>query len=200
MNFTTSSTPLENIVWQTGKVLPQERAAFLGQRPMTVWLTGLSGSGKSTLAFEVERQLLLQRRLAFVLDGDNVRHGLNLGLGFSPEDRHENIRRVAEVAKLFNEAGLIVVTSFISPYRQDRELARKIVGEQHFMEIHLCTDLAVCEGRDPKGLYRKARQGLLPDFTGINAPYETPLHPTMALDTGRLGVEECVERILGAMP
>lgn len=185
-----------DIRWNRGLVHPSERARILGQDPATVWLTGLSGSGKSTLAFALEKQLIEQGRMAYVLDGDNIRHGLNRDLGFSAEDRTENIRRIAEVARLFNDAGLFVIAAFISPYREDRAAARKIVGHKFFIETHLCTGLAVCEERDPKGLYKKARAGQLADFTGITAPYEAPDSPELSLDTGRATVEESVAAIL----
>lgn len=186
----------QDIAWHASKVSPVDRANLLGQQPRTIWLTGLSGSGKSTIAFEVERRLLRHGRAAYVLDGDNIRHGLSRDLGFSPQDRQENIRRVAEVARLFNDAGLVVITSFISPYRQDRAMAREIIGQQRFIEAHLCTDIDVCEQRDPKGLYKKAREGLIAEFTGLTAPYESPENPELAIDTGRSTVEESVGRIL----
>lgn len=186
----------QEVTWHRSKVAASDRTRLLRQEPATVWLTGLSGAGKSTIAFELERQLVASGHLAFVMDGDNIRHGLSRDLGFSPEDRSENIRRIAEVAKLFNDAGLIVVTSFISPYRDDREVARKIIGEDRFIETHLCTDIAVCETRDPKGLYKKVREGAIAEFTGITAPYEAPLDPELRIDTGRLAVEESVAAIL----
>jgi adenylyl-sulfate kinase len=160
-----------------------------------VWLTGLSSSGKSTLASELERELFNLGRSAFVLDGDNVRHGLCSNLGFSPKDRAENIRRVAEVAKLFSEAGVICITAFISPYREDRNLARKILPGR-FVEVYVNAPLAVCEQRDPKGLYAKARAKEIKEFTGISAPYEPPLHPEIELRTDQMTVAECVTRIL----
>ncbi len=185
-----------DIAWHASKVSLADRAGLLAQQPSTIWLTGLSGSGKSTLAFELERQLLLQGRLAFVMDGDNIRHGLSRDLGFSPQDRSENIRRVAEVARLFNEAGLIIITSFISPYRQDRDMARQIIGSQRFIETHLSTGLDVCEQRDPKGLYKKARQGEIAEFTGISAPYEAPEAAQLVIDTGCSTIAQSVARIL----
>lgn len=185
-----------NIVWHRGKVTPADRARLLRQEAATIWLTGLSGSGKSTLAFELEHALVQQGYPAYVLDGDNVRHGLNRELGFSPQDRHENIRRIAEVARLLNDAGMMVITAFISPYRQDRAMARDIVGREHFLEVHLATRLHVCEQRDPKGLYRKARSGEISDFTGISAPYEAPDNPALTLDTASLSVEQSVAHIL----
>lgn len=153
---------------------------------MTVWLTGLSASGKTTLAFELERRLLAAKRVAYVLDGDNVRHGLSRDLDFSPSSRSENIRRVAEVARLFNDAGLIVVTAFISPYREDRAMARAIAGAFGFAEVFVDAPLTVCEQRDPKGLYRKARSGDIREFTGVSAPYEIPESPELHLRTDQL--------------
>jgi len=194
-----SAPASRNITREVGQVSASDRAALLGQQPVTVWLTGLSGSGKSTLSKAVERRLVEAGRLCYVLDGDNLRLGLNRDLGFSPEDRRENIRRVAEVAKLMNEAGVTVVTAFISPYREDRERARRIVGEGTFLEIHLSTDITACERRDPKGLYRKARAGEIAEFTGISAPYEAPLAPRIALDTASASIEECTERILATI-
>lgn len=184
------------IVWQESQVSAADRARLLKQRPVTIWLTGLSGAGKSTLAFALEHRLVELGRACFVLDGDNVRHGLNRDLGFSPADRAENIRRIAEVAKLMNQAGLIVISAFISPYREDREIARQIIGQENFREIHVSTSLQVCEQRDPKGLYKRARAGNIPEFTGITAPYETPLHPALALDTASMGVASCVDALL----
>lgn len=186
----------KDVAWQDSKVQATDRESLLRQRPATVWLTGLSGAGKSTIAFELEQQLMATGHLVFVLDGDNVRHGLSRDLGFSPEDRNENIRRVAEVAKLFNDAGLLVVTSFISPYRDDRRIAREIIGHERFIETHLCTEIQVCEGRDPKGLYKKVREGRISEFTGITAPYEAPDAPELRIDTGRVTVEESVAEII----
>ena len=182
--------PAANIFWHRGQVSGAARAHHFGHRPATVWLTGLSGAGKSTIAYELEKMLLEEGRPSFVLDGDNIRHHLNSDLGFSPEDRKENIRRTAEVARLMNEAGLIVITAFISPFREDRAMASAIIGAQNFVEIHVCTAPAVCEARDPKGLYAKARAGTIPEFTGVSSPYEPPLNPALALDTGRLRLDE----------
>jgi adenylylsulfate kinase len=186
----------QDVTWHSSNVSSTDRAKMLGQEPATVWMTGLSGAGKSTIAFELERRLMAAGRLAFVLDGDNIRHGLSRDLGFSPEDRTENIRRVAEVAKLLNDAGLIVIAAFISPYRQDREVARAIVGAARFFETHVCADIKVCEERDPKGLYKKVRQGAISSFTGISAPYEAPESPSLAIDTGNLTVEQSVSKIM----
>ena len=185
-----------NITWHRGQVGRQQREALLRQRGATIWLTGLSGSGKSTLAVTTEAALLKRGHLAYVLDGDNVRHGLNRNLGFSPEDRTENIRRIGEVAKLFTDTGVIVFTSFISPYRADRDAARALFDGGDFIEVHLAASVETCEGRDPKGLYQKARNGEIPEFTGISAPYEAPENPELALETGSLNVEESVARII----
>jgi bifunctional enzyme CysN/CysC len=181
-----------NIVWHEGQVGREERALLMRQLPATLWLTGLSGSGKSTLAFALERRLMESGHPCYVLDGDNVRHGLNRDLGFSPRDRAENIRRVAEVARLMNEAGLIVITSFISPFRDDREMARQIVGTGRFLEVFISTPIEVCESRDAKGFYKKARAGELQGFTGVTAPYESPESPALSLDAGTMSVEQCL--------
>jgi adenylylsulfate kinase len=185
-----------DITWHRGKIGRREREELLRQRGVTIWLTGLSGSGKSTLAVTTEAALVERGHLAYVLDGDNVRHGLNRNLGFSPEDRTENIRRIGEVARLFTESGVIVFTSFISPYRADRDAARALFEGGDFVEIHLAASVETCEGRDPKGLYQKARAGKIPNFTGISAPYEPPLNPELVLDTGSLSVDESVARII----
>ena len=182
-----------NLTRHTGAVGPDARSALLRQHPATLWCTGLSGVGKSTVAYALEHRLIAAGHACVVLDGDNVRHGLNHDLGFSPRDRSENIRRVAEVARLFNEAGLIVITSFISPYRADRDLARRIIGEERFIETLIDAPLEECERRDPKGLYAKARAGQIPDFTGISAPYEQPEQPSLVLDTLHHGVDELVQ-------
>jgi adenylyl-sulfate kinase len=193
------NTSAGNLVWQAASVTPEARAQLLRQRPVTLWMTGLSGAGKSTLAFALEKRLIELGHACFVLDGDNVRHGLNADLGFSPEARAENIRRIAEVAKLMNAAGLIVITSFISPYCEDRRMARALIGPDGFRDIHISTTLKSCEQRDPKGLYQKARAGLISEFTGISAPYEAPEEPCLSLDTFELQVEECLERLLGVL-
>jgi adenylylsulfate kinase len=185
-----------NITWHATQVAPSLREKLIGQRAATVWLTGLSASGKSTLAFELERHLLERGRIAYVLDGDNVRHGLCKDLGFTEADRHENIRRIAEVSRLMNDAGMIVISAFISPYRDDRESARRIIGEAKFVETYLDASLQVCEGRDPKGLYRRARAGELKDFTGVSAPYEAPTNPQLRIDTGTVTPAESIARIV----
>jgi adenylyl-sulfate kinase len=159
-------------------------------------MTGLSGAGKSTLAYALEKVLLERGHACYVLDGDNVRHGLNRDLGFSLEDRSENIRRVSEVARMMNEAGLIVITSLISPYRDDRERARQVIGEELFREIYIGTSLEVCEQRDTKGLYKRARSGELPCFTGISDPYQEPENPALQLDTAELMIDECLEKLI----
>ena len=188
-----------NITRHLGLVASDDRARVLGQQPVTLWLTGLSGSGKSTLAYALEKRLMEEGHACFVLDGDNVRHGLNRDLGFSPDDRAENIRRVAEVSRLFNEAGLIVITSFISPFRSDRGAARDTIGEERFIEVYVDAPLAVCEARDPKGLYRKARAGEIPEFTGISSPYEPPDDPELRLEAGDLSIDEMVSRVLALL-
>jgi adenylyl-sulfate kinase len=187
------------VVWHAGQVTVEDRFMLLKQRPATLWLTGLSGAGKSTIACALERRLVDSGHAAYVLDGDNVRHGLNRDLDFSPQDRTENIRRIAEVARLMNDAGLIVITAFISPYREDREMARSITGEDVFLEVHINTPIQVCEERDPKGFYKLARTGKLPDFTGISAPYEPPLDPVCSIDTANCSVEECVDLLMGIL-
>ncbi|WP_412548648.1 adenylyl-sulfate kinase [Pseudomonas sp. MWU13-2105] len=183
-------------MWHASQVTAEDRQQLLGQKPITLWLTGLSASGKSTLAFALERRLLDRGQLSFVLDGDNVRHGLNSNLGFSAEDRAENIRRVAEVAKLMNDAGLIVIAAFISPFTQDRALARTIIGAEHFREVHVSTSLGVCESRDPKGMYNKARSGSLLNFTGVSSPYEAPEQPHLSIDTQNMALEVGVDQLL----
>ena len=173
----------------------EQRGLLTGQQGATLWLTGLSGAGKSTLAYALERRLLAEGHLSCVLDGDNMRHHLNGDLGFSPRDRQENIRRSAVVARLMNDAGMMVICAFISPLRSDREMARQIIGSDNFIEAYISTPGALCEERDPKGLYKKARAGLIPAFTGVSAPYEAPLAPALILDTGLLSLEQACERL-----
>ena len=185
----------DNLFWTRGKVGAEQRALRTGHPGCVVWLTGLSASGKSTIATELERQLCGAGRFAYLLDGDNVRHGLCSDLGFSPEARKENIRRVGEVAKLFADAGFICITAFISPYRSDRELVRVIVPQGKFLEVYVNAPLAVCEQRDPKGLYAKARTGQIKEFTGISSPYEPPLKPEIEVRTNELSVAESVSKI-----
>ncbi len=186
----------ENIVWHNGKVNPEQRRGLLGQKGLVVWLTGLSGSGKSTIAVEVEKRLLEEGYWVYRLDGDNVRHGLNSDLGFSDADRDENIRRIAEVSALFADAGMITLVSFISPFRKMRQFAREKAGAGHFAEVFVRADLETCAGRDPKGLYEKAKRGEISDFTGISSPYEEPEDPELLLDTTRMSVDESVEHLL----
>ena len=181
-----------NITWHEGHVTREERGGLLKQKGATLWFTGLSGSGKSTIAFTLEHTLVQGGRLAYVLDGDNIRHGLNKNLGFSAADREENIRRIGEVAKLFADCGVITMTSFISPYRKDRDIVRAlhVEGNLPFFEIHVNTPIETCEQRDPKGLYKKARAGQLKNFTGIDDPYEAPLKPEVTLDATSTSPQE----------
>lgn len=185
-----------NIVWSDGKVTYEDRCKNLGQNGIVIWLTGLSGAGKSTIAIELEKELVKQRKAVYRLDGDNVRHGLNSDLGFSKEDRNENIRRVAEVSALFKEAGIITLVSFISPYKSMRDFARKKIGKESFVEVYVKADIKICAKRDPKGLYIKAKNGEIENFTGISSPYEKPENPEIAIDTEKLSIEESVQCIL----
>lgn len=184
-----------NLYAVSSRVDPHQRFFRNGHQGGVLWLTGLSGSGKSTLAVEAEWRLFRQGWQVLVLDGDNLRGGLNSDLGFAPADRAQNIRRAAEVAKLFAQSGFLVMTAFISPYREDRRIAAAINGPA-FHEVYVAADLAACEGRDPKGLYRRARQGQIPEFTGISAPYEEPLAPALRLETAQQSVEASVETLL----
>lgn len=172
-----------NVVWHDHQVERETREELLGQKGIVIWFTGLSGSGKSTVANEVAHRLHERGKLAYILDGDNVRHGLNKDLGFSPEDRSENIRRISEVAALFADAGVITITAFISPYSSDRNFCRELLGHDRFVEVFARASLDACEERDPKGLYEKARAGEISDFTGIDAPYEVPEQPEVVVDT-----------------
>jgi adenylylsulfate kinase len=214
--------PADNIFWSQPALTREQRWSLLGVRGCTVWFTGLSGSGKSTISTALEAELLRRGRLAYRLDGDNIRHGLNANLGFSADDRHENIRRIGEVARLFADAGAIALVSFISPYRADRDKVRQIhergiaganvaaaggggggggasMGDLPFIEAFVDTPLALCEQRDPKGLYKKARAGQLKGFTGIDDPYEPPLSPELTLRTGESSVPDCVQQCLRAL-
>ncbi|MGY2339190.1 adenylyl-sulfate kinase [Pseudomonas sp. SDO5532_S415] len=186
----------DDLSWHQGALIRKDRESRLRQSAATIWLTGLSGSGKSSLACALDKSLTAQGKSCFILDGDNVRHGLNKDLGFSLSDRSENIRRIAEVAKLMNDAGLIVIVAIISPMIEDRRLASNIIGDDCFHEIFVCTPLSVCEQRDPKGLYRKARSGSLTNFTGISSPYEPPLAPALTIDNSRNALEENVSTII----
>ena len=185
-----------NITWHEATVTVEDREKLLNQKGCVIWFTGLSGSGKSTLANAVEQVLHQQRHHTYVLDGDNVRHGLNKNLGFSPEDREENIRRIGEVAKLFVDAGTIVMTAFISPYRADRDQARALIAEDRFVEVFVECSLEVCEERDTKGLYKKARAGEIKEFTGISAPYEPPLNPEVTVNTAGLSIEASAQAVV----
>ena len=185
-----------NVTWYEGIITQAARENLLGQSGCVIWFTGLSGSGKSTLAHEVENVLYQRGHLTYVLDGDNIRHGLNKNLGFSPEDRTENIRRIGEVAKLFVDAGVIVMTAFISPYRADRDNARVLIDGGRFVEVFVDCALEVCEERDMKGLYKRARAGEIKEFTGISAPYESPIRPEVTLNTDTQSVVESTQLVL----
>ena len=185
-----------HITWHECNVTRTHREALKGHRSFTIWFTGLSAAGKSTLAVATEKALCEQGFHTYILDGDNIRYGLNKDLGFSPEDREENIRRIGEVSKLLRDCGIINLTAFISPYRRDRQIARDLAGDGDFVEVFVDCPLEVCERRDPKGAYRKARDGIIKEFTGISAPYEAPDHPEIHLHTDTMSVEECVRRIL----
>ncbi len=187
-----------NITWHEGHVDRKKREALLCQRGCTIWFTGLSASGKSTVAFTLEHALIEKGRMAYVLDGDNVRYGLNKDLGFSADDREENIRRIGEVAKLFGDAGVVTMTSFISPYRRDRRLARQIHEDAglEFIEVYVNAPIDLCEERDPKGLYKKARKGEIKGFTGIDDPYESPEAPEIVVNTGELSPQESALKII----
>lgn len=185
-----------NITWHEATIAQKDREQLLNQKGCVLWFTGLSGSGKSTLAHEVENVLYQRGQLTYVLDGDNIRHGLNNNLGFSPEHREENIRRIGEVSKLFASSGVIAMTAFISPYRGDRNKARELLGDGRFIEIFVECPLDVCEERDPKGLYKKARSGELPEFTGISAPYESPECPEVVVNTAESTLAECGQVVI----
>ncbi len=186
----------ENIVWHQQNVNKDDRITLLSQKPCILWFTGLSGSGKSTIANAVEKQLFNRGIKTYLLDGDNIRHGLNKDLGFSETDRVENIRRIGEVSKLFVDAGLITLTAFISPFKSDRQIARSLVGYDEFIEVFINTPLEICEKRDPKGLYKKARDGAIKNFTGIDSPYEAPLEPQISINTDALTINESVDKII----
>lgn len=199
-----SDTPYElknvdlpsNAVWHKCTITPKQRAELLQQVPRCIWLTGLSGSGKSTVANALDATLHANGVKSFLLDGDNVRHGLNKDLGMTENDRAENIRRVGEVAKLMVDAGLVVICAFISPYKRDRQMVRSMFKHGQFLEAYLDTPLSVCEGRDPKGLYKKARAGVIKQFTGISDPYEKPENPEIILNTDQLTVSDSVRKVL----
>lgn len=185
-----------NITWHHGAITKEDRERLLNQKGVVIWFTGLSGSGKSTLAHAVEERLFEIGHLSFVLDGDNIRHGLNKNLGFSPQDREENIRRIGEVAGLFAQAGMITMTAFISPYRIDRDKARALLAPGEFIEVFVKVPIEVAEERDPKGLYKKARSGEVKEFTGISAPYEEPLNPELVIDTSQSDPGRSAEMVL----
>lgn len=186
----------KNIVWHDHHVSKHERAMIKQQKPCILWFTGLSGSGKSTIANAVEDALLSHSKHTYLLDGDNIRMGLNKELTFSDEDRIENIRRIGEVSKLFVDAGLIVLTAFISPFQRDRDMVRNLVEEKEFIEVFVDTPLEICEHRDPKGLYKKARKGEISNFTGIDSPYEAPNTPEIHIKNDKISIDEAVEQVI----
>lgn len=185
-----------NAVWHFHQVTKADRSKQKQQKPCILWFTGLSGAGKSTIAGAVEQTLFEMGHHTYLLDGDNVRHGLNKDLGFSDEDRVENIRRIGESAKLMVDAGLLVMTAFISPFRNDRKIVRDLMEEHEFVEIFMSTPLEICEQRDPKGLYKRARQGEIKNFTGIDSDYEEPENPELVINTAQYSISECVEQII----
>lgn len=186
----------EDIIWHKHEINKAARAMQKTQEPCIVWFTGLSGSGKSTIAGALEKSLFSLGQHTYLLDGDNVRHGLNKDLGFSDQDRVENIRRIGEMSKLFVDAGMIVLSAFISPFKADRRIVRDLVDNKEFVEVFVNTPLATCEQRDPKGLYKKARLGEIKNFTGIDSEYEAPVNPEITIDTSSMSVEECVALII----
>lgn len=194
-----TETRATNVVWHEGHVSRQEREALLRQKGVLVWLTGLPSSGKSTIAFTAEHLLVERGHLAYVLDGDNIRHGLNKNLGFSAEHREENIRRIGEVGKLFTDAGALTLTSFVSPYRADRDKVRALMADGDFIEVFIDTPLELCEERDPKGLYKKARAGEIPNFTGISDPYEPPTNAELVIPTADCMPQEAAQRIIALL-
>lgn len=191
-----SEVKATNITWHEGHVSREEREKLLGQKGCLIWFTGLSGSGKSTIAFTAEHELVRRNRLAYVLDGDNIRHGLNKNLGFSAEDRAENIRRIGEVGKLFVDSGAITMTAFISPYRGDRDAARALLKDGEFIEVFVDVPIEECEKRDPKGLYKKARAGEIKGFTGIDDPYEAPEKPELVIKNGECTPQEAAAQVI----
>jgi adenylylsulfate kinase len=186
----------KNIVWHEHHVSKEERGLIKEQKPCVLWFTGLSGSGKSTIANAVELKLIALKKHTYILDGDNIRLGLNKGLSFSETDRIENIRRIGEVSKLFVDAGIIVLTAFISPFQKDRKQVREMLSDQEFIEVYIDTPIEICESRDPKGLYKKARKGEISNFTGISSPYESPQYPEIHLKTDEMTIDIAVEKIL----
>lgn len=188
-----------NITWHQANVTKEDREELLGHKGVVIWFTGLSASGKSTIAHEAQNILHSRNCLTYVLDGDNVRHGLNKNLGFSPEDREENIRRIGEVANLFADAGILTMTAFISPYRADRNKARELLEDGRFIEVFVYCPVDVCEERDPKGLYKRAKAGEIKEFTGISAPYEEPENPEIVLNTAELTIEESAQKVVSLL-
>ena len=187
---------ITNIVWHEHDVNKAARSVQKNQTPCIIWFTGLSGSGKSTIAGALEQKLFALGQHTYLLDGDNVRHGLNKDLGFSDSDRVENIRRIGEMSKLFVDAGMIVLSAFISPFRTERRMVRDLVNEMEFVEVYMGTPLSTCEERDPKGLYQKARKGEIKNFTGIDSEYEVPENPEVVLDTSTMSVEDCADAVI----
>jgi adenylylsulfate kinase len=185
-----------NITWHHSSITKQKRHLMNGHKSCVLWFTGLSGSGKSTLANAVDQALHREQYRSYVLDGDNIRHGLNRDLSFGAEDRKENIRRIGEVAKLFVDSGVIISSAFISPFLADRELVRKMFEPEEFIEIYLECPIGVCEDRDPKGLYKKARNGEITDFTGISSPYEPPIHPEITIESDKMTIDQSVRKII----
>ncbi|MBD3309651.1 adenylyl-sulfate kinase [Candidatus Woesearchaeota archaeon] len=194
MDEETEKAQPKDVVWHDHGLSRDDREKLLGQKGLLLWFTGLSGSGKSTIASAFQKRLFDEKRLVYILDGDNIRHGLNSDLGFTKEERSENIRRIGEVGKLFVDAGVITIAAFISPYRKDRQEVRDKLGER-FVEVYVKCSLEECEKRDTKGLYRKARSGKIGDFTGVSAPYEEPENPEIEVDTAKLDVEQSVQLI-----
>jgi adenylylsulfate kinase len=185
-----------NVVWHKTFVNRELREKLLNQKGVLIWFTGFSGSGKSTIASQLEAELYNMGKLTYMLDGDNIRYGLNSNLGFTKEDRSENIRRISEVCKLFVDAGIITIATFVSPFKCDRDRVRNTLGKD-FIEVYVDCPIEVCEGRDPKGIYKKARNGEIKNFTGIDSPYEVPENPEIILSTGEISVDQCVDKILG---
>lgn len=185
-----------NVVWHYAEITKENRQELKKHRSAVLWFTGYSGAGKSTVAVALEQELHIRGVHTYILDGDNIRHGLNKNLGFSPEDRKENIRRIGEVSKLFVDAGVMTLSAFISPYQKDRDLVRHLVNENEFIEVYVKCDLSECERRDPKGLYTKARKGEIKEFTGIDAPYEQPVHPEITIETDQESLQNSVEKII----
>jgi adenylylsulfate kinase len=196
MNPKPDTPKSRNIAWHHSFITKEDRETLLAQKGVTLWFTGLPQSGKSTLATEVEKMLFERGYISYILDGDNIRHGLNKNLGFSVEDREENIRRIGEVANLFRQAGIINMTAFISPYQADRKKARALAKEGEFIEVFCKCSLEICEKRDTKGHYQKARAGQIKEFTGISAPYEEPENPELIIETDRASIDEGVSRII----